>query len=95
MCRWTLHGQCGVIPLRDAHGCVSRNEEELYRSVLSSCEDKLKVVLVENSELRRSLAHMQQELVALLRGDTADQVTSPSHGPHAEVSWDMTCGCTE
>lgn len=51
---------------------MCRNEEDLYRSVLSGCEDKLRQVLVENTELRRSMAQMQQELVALLHSDQPD-----------------------
>jgi hypothetical protein len=44
----------------------------LYKAVLTGAEDRLKQVLVENTELRRSIAHMQGELVTLLRNNESD-----------------------
>ncbi|ELT89071.1 hypothetical protein CAPTEDRAFT_223546 [Capitella teleta] len=49
----------------------TKHEEDLYKAVLTGAEDKLKQVLVENTELRRSIAHMQQELVTILHSKDA------------------------
>ena len=46
--------------------CICRQEEEMYRSVISNYEDKQKELMVENTELRQCLRDMQRELVGLL-----------------------------
>ena len=46
-----------------------RNEENLYKAVLLSAEDKFKTVLVENSSLRRCLSSVQHEISLLLNAN--------------------------
>lgn len=51
---------------------TGKNEEEMYRMLITSYEERQKELMVENSELRESLKSMQTELVNLLNHHNDD-----------------------
>jgi len=45
---------------------ASRNEEEMYKVLLSDYEQRQKQLLVENAELKKVLQQMKKEIISLL-----------------------------
>ena len=55
-----------------------RQEEELYRGMISGLEERQQQLVVENTELRQCLRFMQQELNATLAHTSPTNVTQLS-----------------
>ena len=79
---------CVVYRQEELHLCdVCRQEEELYRGMISGLEERQQQLVVENSGLRQCLRFMQRELNATLATTTsAAAATSPSSVNSAQLS---------
>lgn len=51
---------------------TAKNEEEMYRMLITSYEERQKELMVENNDLRESLQSMQTELINLLNNQNDD-----------------------
>jgi len=49
--------------------CFARDDTDVFRSVLGSYEDRHKMLLSENGDMRNALLDLQKQLVAMLRAD--------------------------
>jgi len=58
--------------------CVISDDTDVFRRVLGSYEDRQKMLLSENGELRNGLLGLQKELIAMLHSDNGHAVDKSS-----------------
>ena len=51
--------------------CSVRDDTDVFRRVLGSYEDRQKMLLSENGDLRSALHDLQKELIEMLHSDSA------------------------
>ena len=59
------HVKCFVL-------CFVRGDADVFRGVLGSYEDRQKILVSENGDLRNGLRDLQKELIAMLHCDSSD-----------------------
>ncbi|XP_062467184.1 afadin- and alpha-actinin-binding protein [Pezoporus occidentalis] len=81
----------------------ARNEEEMYKVLLSDYEQRQKQLLVENAELKKVLQQMKKEIISLLPPQKQKLKERPEDGPvlsdleedigelNKENMWELSC----
>lgn len=70
---WLLRCYCKI--------ASSRNEEEMYKVLLSDYEQRQNQLLVENAELKKVLQQMKKEIISLLPPQKQKPKERPEDGP--------------
>ncbi|XP_064605770.1 afadin- and alpha-actinin-binding protein B-like [Liolophura sinensis] len=78
---------------------TNKQEEEMYRSVISNYEDRQQILMLENAKLRDTLQSMQTEIVSLLnQQDSPLKASVQSESPEVSLSCsddDVSVGASE